>query len=227
MYHGTGTNTCEVEAGPTAAGLGSSDQGCANPTPLVSEVSSLFDALKSHNIHQITVSVPTGAKMRKLWHPKRLGRRLGGLNPPKAEPSETTIGGAPLGATSASPRSECHGLMLLAGALSAPPDDSGAEQYPVDIIAVHGLNGDAYRTWTHENGVLWLRDLLPGLLPGCRVFTYGYPSQVAFSTSFARVQDYARQLLSSLRDVQEEPKGVSQASILHPTPNHCISAFES
>jgi ankyrin repeat domain-containing protein 50 len=117
--------------------------------------------------------------------------------------------------------------MLLSGALSAPPDDSGAEQYPVDIIAVHGLNGDAYKTWTHENGVLWLRDLLPGLLPGCQVFTYGYPSQVAFSTSFARVQDYARQLLSSLRDVQEERKELSQASLLRPTPKPCISASES
>ncbi|OIW34693.1 hypothetical protein CONLIGDRAFT_658495 [Coniochaeta ligniaria NRRL 30616] len=78
------------------------------------------------------------------------------------------------------------------------------EHYAVDIIAVHGLNGDAYTTWTHGNGTLWLRDLLPKVLPGCRVYTYGYPSQVAFSTSFAEVQEYSRRLLSSIRDVQED-----------------------
>jgi len=80
----------------------------------------------------------------------------------------------------------------------------GSEQYPVDVIAVHGLNGDAFTTWTHENGILWLRDLLPTALPGSRVFTYGYPSQVVFSSSFAQVKEYARRLLSSVRDVQDE-----------------------
>lgn len=145
--------------------------------------------------------------MRKLRLLKRLGKRSVNSSPPKAEPSE---------ATAARPRTERYGLMLLAGDLYARPDDSGAEQYPVDIIAIHGLNGDAYTTWTHENGVLWLQDLLPGLLPGCRVFTYGYPSQVVFSTSFARVQEYARQLLSSLRDAQEDSPEVSRSSFLHP-----------
>ncbi len=39
---------------------------------------------------------------------------------------------------------------------------------PVDrysIIAIHGLGGDAYRTWTHENEKLWLRDFLPLQIP--------------------------------------------------------------
>ncbi|KAK0611365.1 Alpha/Beta hydrolase protein [Immersiella caudata] len=132
--------------------------------------------------------------MRKLGLLKRLGKRSVNSSAPKAESSE---------ARAVRPRSERYGLMLLAGGLDARPDDAGTEQYPVDIIAVHGLNGDAYTTWTHKNGVLWLQDLLPDLLPGCRVFTFGYPSQVVFSTSFAQVQEYARQLLSSLRDVQE------------------------
>ena len=26
----------------------------------------------------------------------------------------------------------------------------------VDIVAIYGLNGDAYITWQHENGTLWL-----------------------------------------------------------------------
>ncbi|CAM1505855.1 Fc.00g114920.m01.CDS01 [Cosmosporella sp. VM-42] len=57
------------------------------------------------------------------------------------------------------------GLFHLA---SSPPVD-GDEEFPVDIIAIHGLNGNRLSTWTHENKTLWLRDLLPGLLPGCRV----------------------------------------------------------
>ena len=55
------------------------------------------------------------------------------------------------------------GLWPLAKDWSVP---SG--QYEVDIIAIHGLNGHRLKTWTHDNGTLWLRDLLPKTLPGCR-----------------------------------------------------------
>jgi hypothetical protein len=90
------------------------------------------------------------------------------------------------------------GLIKLADSTSGPDGD---EQYPVDIVAVHGLNGDLYSTWTHQNGSLWLKDFLPDSLPGCRVFTYGYPSQV-FSRSIADVEGYARRLLGEMRDIQ-------------------------
>lgn len=91
------------------------------------------------------------------------------------------------------------GLIKLA---DTTPGPDGGEQYPVDIVAVHGLNGDSYTTWTHQNGSLWLRDFLPGSLPGCRVFTYGYPSQV-FGRSIAEVKGYARRLLGEIRDIQD------------------------
>jgi hypothetical protein len=42
------------------------------------------------------------------------------------------------------------------------------------IIAIHGLDGHRRRSWTADNGVLWLRDLLPEVLPAARVITYGY-----------------------------------------------------
>ncbi|KAF1924628.1 uncharacterized protein M421DRAFT_36145, partial [Didymella exigua CBS 183.55] len=64
-----------------------------------------------------------------------------------------------------------YGLFLLDE--KKLPDDS-KDIKGVDIVAIHGLNGDAYTTWQHENGTLWLRDLLPNDLPGSRVFTYGY-----------------------------------------------------
>jgi hypothetical protein len=92
------------------------------------------------------------------------------------------------------------GLFLIA---ESEPDPNGVEDYPVDIVAVHGLNGDAYSTWRHKpDGTLWLKDLLPGSLPGSRIYTYGYPSKV-FSQSVARVQEFARDLLVSLRDTLE------------------------
>lgn len=134
---------------------------------------------------------------------KRLGKRSVDASTSDAGSSDSVV---------ASPRSERIGLILLPG--NTPISDDG-ERYPVDIVAVHGLAGDAYATWTHENGTLWLRDLLPSVLPGCRVFTYGYPSQFAFSKSFAQVQEYARRLLSSLRDVQDNLQEVlpSRASL--------------
>jgi hypothetical protein len=137
---------------------------------------------------------------------KKLGRRTAEGSTSEAESSDAS-GSVAL----AGPRPERFGLMLL-----AEPTADDAVQYPVDIVAVHGLAGDAYTTWTHDNKVLWLRDLLPRFLPGCRVFAYGYPSQVAFSTSFARVQEYARGLVISVRDAQEDSIEVTLSSQLRP-----------
>ncbi|KAI0814366.1 hypothetical protein GGR55DRAFT_631560 [Xylaria sp. FL0064] len=100
------------------------------------------------------------------------------------------------------PRSERYGLLEVhAGDISSKQDD---QYYPVDIIAVHGLNGDAFTTWTHPNGTLWIKDILPSFIPGCRVYTYGYPSKAAFSSSLASVPEFSRGLLSSARDLHED-----------------------
>jgi hypothetical protein len=68
----------------------------------------------------------------------------------------------------------------------------------VDVIAVHGLQGHAYKTWQHENGSLWLRDFLPADVPFARIFTFGYESTVAFSNSVAKLEDKALDLLNQL-----------------------------
>ncbi|KAL6709561.1 hypothetical protein ACN47E_001496 [Coniothyrium glycines] len=98
-------------------------------------------------------------------------------------------------------RTKPYGLFCL-GKNELPDDAKGA--LGIDIVAIHGLNGDAYTTWQHENGVIWLRDLLPSSLPGCRVFTYGYPSELFWSNSVAKLSDYSRNLLSCLKNISEE-----------------------
>ncbi|TLD25152.1 hypothetical protein PspLS_05891 [Pyricularia sp. CBS 133598] len=53
-----------------------------------------------------------------------------------------------------------------------------------DIVAVHGLNGDARKTWTDpESGSFWLEDFLPERAKTARIMTFGYDSKVAFSKS--------------------------------------------
>ncbi|KAK5994802.1 Vegetative incompatibility HET-E-1-like protein [Cladobotryum mycophilum] len=113
-------------------------------------------------------------------------------------------------------RPEKYGLFLLA---SAEPDSNELRQYPVDIIAVHGLAGDAFGTWRHANGTLWLRDLLPKFLPGCRVYTYGYPSKVFSNALVAQVQEYSRALLSSIRDLHDDSK-----TVMLPTSTTAVDA---
>jgi len=69
---------------------------------------------------------------------------------------------------------------------------------------MHGLNGDAYKSWKHHNGTLWLQDLLPKSLPGARIFSYGYPSRFFFNKSVAGIRDYAQRLLSSLINARDD-----------------------
>ncbi|ORY55944.1 uncharacterized protein BCR38DRAFT_317636, partial [Pseudomassariella vexata] len=50
----------------------------------------------------------------------------------------------------------------------------------VDIVLVHGLNGEPQKTWTAKNGVFWPTDLLPESLKSARanVLVYGYNADV-------------------------------------------------
>ncbi|MCJ1288565.1 hypothetical protein MMC34_000093 [Xylographa carneopallida] len=72
----------------------------------------------------------------------------------------------------------------------------------MDIVAVHGLHGDAIDTWTcnQETGApkLWLRDFLPEQI-SARVMSYGYNSRAAFTTSVAGIEHFALMLLNFLR----------------------------
>lgn len=67
------------------------------------------------------------------------------------------------------------------------------------IVAVHGLNGHPFKTWTKDN-IIWFSQLLPELLPDfdLRISTFGYNSKIAFGGSSFHFRDYAMQLLTQL-----------------------------
>ncbi|KAF8507765.1 hypothetical protein BU17DRAFT_57193, partial [Hysterangium stoloniferum] len=48
---------------------------------------------------------------------------------------------------------------------------------PHSIVAIHGLNGHREASFTADNGVLWLRDLLPEAFPSARILTCGYDAR--------------------------------------------------
>lgn len=72
------------------------------------------------------------------------------------------------------------------------------------IIAVHGLNGDRFRTRTKpKSKKLWLRDSLPRDLSRARILTFGYNAAAAFENSVVNVADHGRELLRSLVENRE------------------------
>ncbi|KAF2177491.1 hypothetical protein K469DRAFT_732439 [Zopfia rhizophila CBS 207.26] len=78
------------------------------------------------------------------------------------------------------------------------PADTDPE---IDIVAVHGLNGDALKTWTAKNGVCWLHhpDFLPKYIRNARVLAWGYNGSISALTgdkpSKDRIHHHAQTLL--------------------------------
>jgi hypothetical protein len=67
------------------------------------------------------------------------------------------------------------------------------------IVALHGLNGHAFKTWAHgETNCMWLRDLLPHDVDDARVLLYGYNANVYRDAGTARARDFASTFLREL-----------------------------
>ena len=75
---------------------------------------------------------------------------------------------------------------------------------PSSIVAVHGLNGHPFRTWTTEKTrKFWLQDndLLPSNLKRARILTFGYNAAVTAvlgKTSSDRILQHAQTLIAEL-----------------------------
>ncbi|KAF4994634.1 hypothetical protein FDECE_13057 [Fusarium decemcellulare] len=105
---------------------------------------------------------------------------------------------------------EQHGLWKLI-VLTSEFRGPNELTYPIDIIAIHGLGSDSYRTWQHENGFNWLKHLHEEF-PGARVYYYGYDSGVGFSGVAAKLTDFARHLLTLIKLVRDGEKAIMLAS---------------
>ena len=83
------------------------------------------------------------------------------------------------------PTQRREGLIPLS-TLTEPNDLEKA--YVLDIIAIHGLNGHPREKWTYRDKegageCFWLEELLPGKLPGARIYIYGYDASLMMSAS--------------------------------------------
>ncbi|CCA76979.1 hypothetical protein PIIN_10962 [Serendipita indica DSM 11827] len=81
----------------------------------------------------------------------------------------------------------------------------------VDIIAIHGLQGHREKTWTTDDGVFWLRDLLPSDLSNARVLSYGYDADirsrecVSTQTMSRHAEGFANALSRVRKDAPRRP----------------------
>jgi hypothetical protein len=87
------------------------------------------------------------------------------------------------------------------------------DAFSISIVAVPGLRCTVVGTWTHpKSKAFWLRDFLPGKLPGARILTFDYDAPAAFGGSYAQFRRSVISLLDSLvvRRTMDEVGDVSE-----------------
>ncbi|PVH70529.1 hypothetical protein DL98DRAFT_597736 [Cadophora sp. DSE1049] len=76
----------------------------------------------------------------------------------------------------------------------------GEGQIVADVVFVHGLRGDAIKTWS-DGVTCWPRDLLQYDVPNTWIITWGYDSNIAKLAEFSSqnsIFGHAENLLSDL-----------------------------
>ncbi|KAL2061254.1 hypothetical protein VTL71DRAFT_7527, partial [Oculimacula yallundae] len=96
-------------------------------------------------------------------------------------------------------RENRYGLLPLSNPTPPSLSSPTARQFPVDIIAIHGITGDAYSTWTDkESSFFWLQDSLPKEFPGARIYSFGYRAEVFLSLDTGDFETFAGDLLDEI-----------------------------
>ncbi|KAH8748169.1 Alpha/Beta hydrolase protein [Hyaloscypha sp. PMI_1271] len=76
----------------------------------------------------------------------------------------------------------------------------GTNPTNVDIVFVHGLNGDRLATWTKDK-ICWPRDLLKDDIPSSRIMSWGYDANVMNFLDVAGQSSVAALALQLLEDL--------------------------
>ena len=98
------------------------------------------------------------------------------------------------------------------------------------IVAIHGLNGGALRTWTTpDTGICWLSDprFLPRYVKNARVLVWGYDANLSLltgdTTSEERIHHHAHTLVANLAaDRRVGCQHHHQPLPIHPQPTHVV-----
>ena len=89
----------------------------------------------------------------------------------------------------------------------------------VDIIFIHGWNGNRTGTWTSKkNNILWPRDLLREQMPQARILTWGYDADFAKllgGVGQNSVRDHANNLLTDVANIRS-----GNAEVCLPSPSN-------
>jgi hypothetical protein len=73
------------------------------------------------------------------------------------------------------------------------------------IVAIHGLDDRRVESWTHENGVCWLKDdgFLPTEFPNARIIAFGYDANTAAKEiSTGQIEDHGESLINGLAQLR-------------------------
>jgi hypothetical protein len=84
--------------------------------------------------------------------------------------------------------------------IGAKPDDGPSETAVLDIVFVHGLTGDRYRSWSDSQETFWVHWVAQEYA-NCNVYTAGYDTDLfyaALTGPGASIQDLAISLAESL-----------------------------
>lgn len=176
-------------------------------------------------VHRPLLSMPGSFFKRIFWSKARKRDGIGtGSNPsPAPVESQPSISSETGQSQKPHQNSRRFGLNLLS---SPATDDPGSRPgFPVDIVALHGITGDAFETFTAPNGTLWLQDFLSEDIPGARVFSYGYDASVFFTKAAGDIDFFARNLLEGLEqrrigeEVREKDKSSNTGNLLTDQKN--------
>ena len=151
------------------------------------------------------------SKFRDLLRSRKSRSPLPGSSPPVPEPSQAAIP-QNLTAEPSQPTTHRSPTTTETQASSVPTGEGqnygikelheGGTEPSIDIVFVHGLTGNAYKTWLHEGtGVHWPSALLKQDIPDARILSFGYDADIVNfwnPASNSRLSNHAEDLVGDL-----------------------------